>query len=177
MSTVENLRERLLHYHPGTEWSVYGDDYGSLEWIGPGTKPSAESLAALEWPPTTPAPPEPVRPGRKEDVIAERARRLAAGFDYDFGDARGVHRIGTTEEDLRGWDEVSKGSSAAVALGMADSPIQIVTDTGPVTITAIEWQMILLAAAAARQPIWAASFALQMADPIPSDFADDSYWP
>jgi hypothetical protein len=44
------------------------------------------------------------------DVVAERARRLALGFLYDFGDARGVHHIGTTLDDMNGWDEVAKGS-------------------------------------------------------------------
>lgn len=113
----------------------------------------------------------------QEGILAERARRLATGFDYDFGDGRGIHHIGTTEADMRGWDEVSKGASAAMALGLSDSSIAIVTDTGPVTVTAAEWQQILLAATAARQPIYAASFALQAMDPIPADFADDSYWP
>ena len=30
---------------------------------------------------------------KASDVIAERERRLALGFDYDFGDERGVHHI------------------------------------------------------------------------------------
>jgi hypothetical protein len=110
------------------------------------------------------------------DVIAERARRLAAGFDYDFGDARGVHRIGTTEADMTGWDEVAKGAQAAISLGQPDFAINLVTDTGPVTVTALEFQEIIAAASAQRQPIWAASFALQSLDPIPADYADDSYW-
>ena len=37
-------------------------------------------------------------------ILSERARRLATGFDYDFGDERGIHHIGTTPEDKRGWD-------------------------------------------------------------------------
>lgn len=41
------------------------------------------------------------------DVVAERERRLALGFDYDVGDGRGVHHIGTTPDDMRKWmDEV-----------------------------------------------------------------------
>jgi hypothetical protein len=111
-----------------------------------------------------------------DDVIAERARRLAAGFDYDFGDARGVHRIGTTEADMTGWDEVAKGAQAAISLGQPDFAINLVTDTGPVTVTALEFQEIIAAASAHRQPTWAASFALQALEPIPADYADDSYW-
>jgi hypothetical protein len=110
-------------------------------------------------------------------VAQERERRLATGFAYDFGDARGVHQIATTAKDMAGWDEVTSGAQAAINSGLPDMDISIVTDTGPVTVTAMEWQAILLAAAAARQPIWAASFAIQALDPIPADYADDSRWP
>lgn len=116
------------------------------------------------------------RPISVEQVIAERERRLALGFDYNFGDARGTHRIGTTKKDLEGWDEVSKIAQAAINLGAPTTEIAIVSDTGPVTVTALEWQMILAAAGAHRQPIWAASFALQAMSPIPLDYVNDGYW-
>ena len=118
--------------------------------------------------------PQPPTPAQ---VIAERSRRFALGFDYDFGDARGVHHIGPTPEDLAGWDEVTTLSNALVNLGNGSATIDIVTNTGPATVTATEWQSILIAAGTFRQPIWAASFVLQATDPIPVDFADDSYWP
>lgn len=120
-----------------------------------------------EW--STPAP-------TVDDVVAERTRRLALGFDYDFGDVRGVHHIGTTEADMKGWDEVAKGSAAFIALGSPSQQISIVTNTGPATLTALEFQSILAAATVARQPLWAASFVLQTMDPIPADYADNSYW-
>lgn len=110
------------------------------------------------------------------DVVGERARRLEAGFDYDFGDGRGVHRIGQTAADLAGWSEVTTAAQTAINLG-STTPIGIVTDTGPVAVTPLEWQAILVAATAYRQPIWAASFALQAMSPTPVDFTDDSYWP
>jgi hypothetical protein len=119
-----------------------------------------------------PPPPAPAT----SDVIAERQRRLAAGFDYDFADARGVHTIGTTGADMAGWDEVSKAASALVALGLPDQAISIVTDTGPCNVTAIEWQSVLVGAMQFRQPIFAASFVLQYSDPIPQDYADDVNW-
>lgn len=120
--------------------------------------------------------PEP-QPPDADDIIAERERRLSLGFDYDFGDVRGVHRIGTTPADLVGWDDVSKLAGAMLALGDTTGTIPVVTDTGPVALTALEWQAVLLASAAFRQPIWAASFALQATDPIPADYADDIHWP
>lgn len=119
----------------------------------------------------------PARPASAADIVEERSRRLALGFDYDFGDARGVHRIGTAAADQLGWNEVTTLSNALIALGDTTTTITAVTDTGPVEITALEWQSILVAAGQFRQPIWAASFALQAADPIPADFAADHYWP
>lgn len=122
---------------------------------------------------TPPPPPTPT----VDDVIAERERRLALGFDYDFGDERGVHHIGTTPDDIRKWmDEVTPLSQAFLNVSLPEGEITIVTSTGPVVVTSIEWQQILLAAAAWRQPIYQASFALQAMNPIPPDYTDDSYW-
>lgn len=108
----------------------------------------------------------------------ERARRLSLGFDYDFGDERGVHRIGTTESDMRGWQEVTFSAQAALALGNGEAVLTtVVTDTGPVEVTALEWMAVLDAARVARQPIWHASFAIASMDPPPADVADDALWP
>ena len=109
-------------------------------------------------------------------VMAERKRRLAKGFAYDFGDTRGVHHIGTTEADMAGWDEVSKVAQAAVLVGLPATLISIETNTGSVTISAQEWQQILLAAGRFRQPIWKAAFDLVKLDPIPSNYQEDQYW-
>lgn len=115
-------------------------------------------------------------PPNAADVVAERDRRLSLGFEYDFGDERGVHHIATTDEDMRGWDEVSKLASAAINAGLPNIEITILTNTGPAAVTAAEWQQILIASAAHRQPIWQASFVLQAMNPIPADYADDAYW-
>ena len=110
------------------------------------------------------------------EVVTERKRRLAQGFDYNFGDARGVHRIGTTEADLAGWDEVSKYAGALIDAGQTSTQINIATDTGPCVVTPIEWRAIEIASAQFRQPLWAASFALMAMNPIPADYANDSHW-
>ncbi|MCV0426195.1 MAG: hypothetical protein K5905_12030 [Roseibium sp.] len=109
-------------------------------------------------------------------IAVERDRRLAEGFDFDFGDDRGVHRIGTTARDRKGWDEVSAGAQAAIALGVSDQIFDIVTDTGPVQVTALEWMQILAAATAHRQPIWQSFFALQGQSEYPDDYTAESYW-
>lgn len=111
-----------------------------------------------------------------DQVVAERNRRMAMGFDYDFGDARGVHHIGTTVADMKGWDEVTQATQSMIALGAPTSTLMIVTNTAPATITALEWQQILLAATSHRQPLWSASFYLQSLSPIPVDYNDDVYW-
>ena len=107
-------------------------------------------------------------------VTAERDRRLALGFDYDFGDARGVHRIGTTPADMVGWGEVSTYAGALLDMGDVTTKIAIVTDTGPCEVTAPEWRAIEVAAAAFRQPIWARSFVLSAL--LPTDYANDAQW-
>lgn len=112
---------------------------------------------------------------KRDEVVTERERRLSLGFDYDFGDDRGVHRIGTSQQDMKGWDEVSKAANAMLALD-DQSTITIATETGSVQITAIEWQHILLAATAFRQPIWQASFALQEMSPMPEDVTSNELW-
>lgn len=109
-------------------------------------------------------------------VVRERERRLALGFTYSFGDERGSHNIGTTDQDMKGWDEVRALAFAAVLLGQPQTSIPIVTNTGPVTVTAEEWLRILVAAGNYRQPIWAASFKLQSMNPIPADYTSDHYW-
>ena len=112
-----------------------------------------------------------------DQIIAGRGRRLSLGFDYDFGDARGVHHIGTTPDDMVGWDEVTKVANAMLATSTPGT-ITIVTNTGPTEVTPLEWQAVLVAAGAARQPIWQASFVLQAMDPIPADYATNpAYWP
>ena len=111
------------------------------------------------------------------DVAAERERRLALGFDYNFGDERGVHRIATTPQDMKNWDEVTKFASALIATGNPSETIGIVTETGPAVVTAMEWQDVLIAAGAFRQPYFQASFALQAMNPIPANYTDNSYWP
>src|SRR5690606_19468868 len=98
---------------------------------------------------------------------------------YDFGDGRGVHHIGTAAGDMRKWvDEVTPIAQTYLNVSQPAGEIVISTETGTVTITALEWQHILLAASDYRQPLYQASFALQAMDPIPADFATNpAYWP
>ena len=156
------------------EFSIQGDvnDWCLLAVGGDGATPAfTEHYAAIT------ARAEELDGPQAADVIAERERRLALGFDHDFGDARGVHHIGTTPDDMRKWlDEVNPLSQALINTGNPNTPIGISTNTGEVMVTATEWQAILIGAGVWRQPIYQASFALLAMDPIPADYADDSYW-
>lgn len=174
---TETLSEHRKPIDPG-HWE--GDTWYDTDLTD--APDEAKAYAAGAWTPEVVAEfkdwskPEPVVPAAA-DVEAERARRLALGFDFDFGDERGVHRIGTTPADMIGWDEVTTIANAMLLAGV-DLPIMIETEGAaePIAITAAEWQQVLLAAAAFRQPIWLASFALAKMDPIPADYADDAYW-
>ena len=109
-----------------------------------------------------------------EMIVAERVRRLGLGFNYDFGDVRGVHRIGTSPADMIGWGEVSTYAGALLDSGDVTTQIAIVTDTGPCHVTAPEWRAIEIAAAVFRQPIWARSFVLSAL--LPTDYTSDAQW-
>jgi hypothetical protein len=117
-----------------------------------------------------------VPPVTVEQVANERDRRLAFGFDYNFGGARGTHHIGTTKRDLEGWSEVSTYAGALIDSGDLATQIAIATDTGPCLVTAPEWRAVEIASASFRQPLWAKSFALMARSPIPADYTDDRHW-
>ena len=123
-------------------------------------------------------PPDPaeIRDAQLAAINAERDRRLALGFDYDFGDKRGVHRINTTDQDMKGWNEVTLMAQTALNLGQPETEISIKTGTGRITVTAMEWQSVLMAAAEVRQPLFNASFDLQEAETLPDDIKSDSLW-
>lgn len=151
------------------------DEDGEVTIVSQPAEPIVRAMAPL--------PLDDAKAGLNQLVLIQRAQHLAAGFDYDFGDERGVHTIGTSDADMLGWDEVSKGATAAVLASQFDAPIAIVTDTGPAIVTALEWQHVLIAATAFRQPIWAASFALQSAIAAANDHEElasidfEAAWP
>lgn len=142
--------------------------YGAVKWV----------IAYEDAP--APPPPAPITP---DQVWAEKDRRWAFGFQYDFGDTRGVHRIATTPKDLEDWQKVTSIAGALVTLSQVTSnsallatPIGIYTETGETTVTPIEWQQVLVAAAAFFQPTLDAAVALVATDPIPLDYTDDKHW-
>lgn len=110
------------------------------------------------------------------DVLSERRRRLAAGYEHDFGDDRGVHLLATGVDDMTGWDDLTRAALAAIALGQPEKSFTIVTETGTADVSAAEWAAIVDAMSDRRQAIWQASFALLSKKSIPKDFARNSRW-
>lgn len=43
---MTDLARALLSLRPGADWSLNGDDYAGLDWIGPGEKPGETVLLA-----------------------------------------------------------------------------------------------------------------------------------
>lgn len=172
----------IIYHIPGVGTLARGRPFSHdgikypANWLEHATAPELAALG-ITVEEVTPSEPEP-QPATVDDIMAERSRRLSFGFLFDFGDARGVHHIGTTDADMSNWREVTDAAQAAIALGNGADPLTIVlTNTGAASITAMDWMHILDAVRIARQPIWGASFALQTMDPIPADYADDSHWP
>lgn len=120
---------------------------------------------------------EQVNAERRAGILEERARRLAMGFEYDFGDERGVHYIQTRPADEEGWKQVDRWAAAMTGLGDDTSTLLISTGTGAVQVTAPEWHAIVAHGSTVQQPIWQASFVLRAMDPIPENYADDEWWP
>jgi hypothetical protein len=111
------------------------------------------------------------------DIYTERDRRLALGFDYNFGDARGTQHIGTTTADMLGWDDVTKWATAMNGLANTTATLTIATDNGIAVISPSDWFKILSGATDFRQPIWQGSFYLLLQNPIPTDYAsNNAYW-
>ncbi|KGE01011.1 hypothetical protein JL39_07675 [Rhizobium sp. YS-1r] len=103
---------------------------------------------------------------------AERARRIIAGKIIN-----GIHVTGR-DEDARNLTNLALGAQVRIAGG--DSTTlktfrdgdNIDHDLTPPEIMSL-WQQSSEYVSA----LYAASWALKALDPIPADFADDSYWP
>ncbi|CAB4146566.1 hypothetical protein UFOVP1157_58 [uncultured Caudovirales phage] len=161
----------LQALRPGSPWSLNGDTLAGLTWLDEtNPRPTDEEIEAKAAEITE----ERERHKKVAAIVAERTRRLGIGFDYNFGDDRGVHRIGTSPADMIGWGEVSTYAGALLDSGDVTTQIAIFTDTGPCHVTAPEWRAIEIAAAVFRQPIWAKSFVLSAS--LPTDYTSDAQW-
>lgn len=182
---MEIVGYKLIKIEDGSVVEQWGGTWGQCPGIpnpvvlpngdvvcGPSLNTDYSGYELVPWEMEPPAP-------TADDVIRERSRRLALGFDYDFGlqGTPSIQHIGTTDQDMQGWGEVTTWANAQIALNNTTSTVTILTDNGQATVTAVQWMNVVNAASAFRQPIWQASFVLQGMSPIPADYQDDKWWP
>lgn len=181
--------DRRAFYSPGIGyWEPIGDlDDDAIAGLPEGTvecpvKPGADYTLDPEtmiWAHTPPPPTAAM-------VDAERDRRIAAGFVFDgvTYQSRAADR-----ENIAG---AKSAASDAIALGAAVGDLawqQLLDPTAPSefawiaadnTLHAMDAQTVVQLGYAAlrhKQALIFSARALKDMDPIPADFADDSYWP
>ena len=49
------IANKLSHYFPGAQWNMTGETYDTLEWFGPGDKPTEAELDSLAIPQPVPS--------------------------------------------------------------------------------------------------------------------------
>lgn len=76
ITTAQQIIDRIAHYYPGAAWAwPHEGDYDTLEWHGPGAKPTLAELEAVD----DPSPPVPQTITRHQLRVAlHRTGNLAA---------------------------------------------------------------------------------------------------
>jgi hypothetical protein len=111
-----NLSLAISHARPNAQWSLFGNDYATLQWIGPGEPPTMEELEAA-W----------------AQLEARKIWHTVADFWAEFSDTEKLAIAGSTipgirllHEELRMWrgevwsddPKVQQGLSGLVAVGI-----------------------------------------------------------
>jgi hypothetical protein len=111
-----NLTSALSHARPNAQWSLSGNDYATLQWIGPGEPPTLEELEAA-W----------------AQLEARKIWHTVADFWSEFSDTEKLAIAGSTisgirllHEELRMWrgevwsddPKVQAGLTGLVAVGI-----------------------------------------------------------
>lgn len=121
---------------------------------------------------------DPDQPVSEKDLLNRQLEhRLSLGLEYDFKDGRGVHHIGTSPQDMDRWlKEVSPYAQSFLNVDQPEGTLNIRTHTGYVSITAQEWQNVLMAIGEYRQSVYKQYFKIKDMDPPPEDVTDDTLW-
>lgn len=115
----------------------------------------------------------------RENVAAERTRRLQEGFTRNFGGSAGIRTL-----DMRGpadetnWLGLKATADHYIANGAADTLLTL-RDAGNETFhsSAETVSQALFEMAQWKSEVLERSWELQDMNPIPADFVDDKYWP
>ena len=116
-------------------------------------------------------------PASDADVNAERARRILEGRAFDIP-GYGLVAVEGRDEDVRNLGALGTAALAQIGAGNGTGLMQF-RDADNV-IHDLTWaQMFALWAASTEyvSALYAASWALKDGETVPSDFADDAYWP
>lgn len=116
-----------------------------------------------------------------DDVTAERDRRIESGFIFQ---GKLYQSKLTDRENIAG---ASQAAFMAITGGVSETKTDWMTDGVPFTwiatdnsLTVMNARTVInfgLAALAAKQAAIFAAYALKAMNPIPTDFADDAFWP
>ena len=165
--------DKLFHYFPGAEWSWSSDgDYSTLQWFGPGDKPTEVEIDALAWPVVT-----------DQNINAEREKRLAAGSAFTV---EGI--VDPIPLQGRPFDQTVYLALLTRAGGLKSAgvttPALTLRDGADTIHELTPDQMISLVSQAMTwfESVMAASWAMKDgAAPfeagIPADFTADTHWP
>ncbi|NKX40360.1 DUF4376 domain-containing protein [Rhodobacteraceae bacterium R_SAG2] len=162
------LGEKLSHYYPDAQWACSSEgDLSTLQWFGPGDKPTEAEISALTWPVIT-----------RSEVNAERARRLVAGTSVTVT-GHGPVALSGRDEDTRNLQGLA--FAAQLRLSQGDTTHQTTfrdaENADHVLTPAQVLEMWSLGSAWIEQ-VYAASWALKDTQGgIPADYANDGYWP
>ena len=169
------IAQKIVHYFPGAQWNMTGETYATLQWFGPGDKPTEAEFAALPWPVIT-----------TDDVDRERDRRIEAGMVFN-----GV-RYQTRAQDRENVAGASIMALAAMVNGAQPGDLRwhlsdpdapdakdfkwIAEDNAKHPFDAQTFFAFGQAMAAHKSAHIFAARALKDEEVIPADFADDGYW-
>ena len=115
-------------------------------------------------------------PASADDVNAERARRILEGRAFDIP-GYGLVAVEGRDEDVRNLGAL--GTAALAQIGAANGTGLMQFRDADNVIHDLTWEQMFALWAASTEyvsALYAASWALKD-DGIPSDFADDAYWP
>ena len=163
--------DKLSHYFPDASWNWPSEnDHSTLQWFGPGDKPTEAELAALPWPVIT-----------TDDVDAERDRRIEAGMVFN------AVRYQTRAQDRENVAGASIMALAAMVNGAQTGDLRwhggdsdfvwIAEDNSLNAMDAQTFFAFGQAMAAHKSAHIFAARALKDMEVISADFADDKHWP
>jgi hypothetical protein len=137
-----SLADKLTRYYPGAQWSLNGNTYDGLEWIGPGDKPTEQELAGLDF--------DIAKKTKRDEVGATLQTLLAGGYTVESGAMAGKVLQTRNIEDRANWlvSQASYSTAVAAGHGAVEGAQFRTADNQSSTVTFSEGLGILLAMAA-----------------------------